>query len=135
VAYDLRKAFSFLPSVNYSPPTNWAFGVITNVSLYTGDVKKKPNLSNLGVYSTYTLNHQFIVIARSTIWAKNNNYNFVGDWRYLKYPSYTYGLGPSTPLSNKELIDYSYLRSIRLSTKTVLSRIVCGCRLQPRLSF
>jgi hypothetical protein len=125
IGHGIKNAFSFLPSLNYTPPTSWSFGVLTSIALYTGD-HKKTNLSNLQIYTSYTLNHQFITIARSTIWTSGNKYNFVGDWRYLKYPSYTYGLGPNTPITNKELIHYSYLRIYQIAYKNIFPGFYLG---------
>jgi hypothetical protein len=36
-----------------------------------------------------------------------NKYNIVVDWRYLYYPSYTYGLGGYTLAENGYVIDFS----------------------------
>src|SRR6185312_6079320 len=44
------------------------------------------------------------------IWTRGNKYNFVTDYRYLKYPSLTYGLGSYTSLTDGYTIDYSALR-------------------------
>jgi outer membrane protein assembly factor BamA len=35
----------------------------------------------------------------------------MGDARFLKYPSYTFGLGGNTPASNALLVDYNYCRA------------------------
>jgi outer membrane protein assembly factor BamA len=47
---------------------------------------------------------------QADIWTKGNTYNIVTDWRYLKYPSLTYGLGGNTSPDSGYNIDYAYLR-------------------------
>ena len=48
-------------------------------------------------------------LIQSNIWAKQNKYNFQGDYRYYKYPQYSYGLGGHTSLAVNNFMDYSYI--------------------------
>lgn len=100
---------ALVPSVGYTLEGNWLANVSVNTSFYTAN-PALTNLSTLNYGTQYDLNHQLIVPITSDIWLKNNTINLLGDWRYYKYPSYTYGLGGNTLLSNADLINYSYFR-------------------------
>ncbi len=41
---------------------------------------------------------------------QKNDINLLGDWRYYRYPSYTFGLGGNTPLSKEDPLNYSYVK-------------------------
>ncbi len=109
--HDSSKAtvFSLLPYINYSLATRWAFGGMVS-NYYYLDKKYGTNLSTTDILAVYTFREQLIIRAKSTIWPKANKYNFVGDWRFMKYPSFTFGLGPNTSFKDRVLINYNYIR-------------------------
>jgi len=100
---------AIVPAIGYTLEGNWLANVSLNTSFYTSN-PQSTNLSTINYGTQYDLNHQLIVPIISDIWLKNNVINLLGDWRYYIYPSYTYGLGGNTLLSNADLIDYSYIR-------------------------
>jgi len=69
---------------------------------------------------------QIIFPIQADIWTKGNRYNIVTDWRYLKYPSFTYGLGGNTSTDSGYSIDYSYLRLHQAILKTVSRDLYLG---------
>lgn len=101
--------FALVPAIGYTLEGNWLANVSVNTSFYTAN-PDSTNLSILNYGAQYDLNHQLIVPVISNVWLKNNTIDLLGDWRYYKYPSYTYGLGGNTLLSNADLINYSYFR-------------------------
>lgn len=101
--------FALVPAIGYTLEGNWLANVSLNTSFYTAN-PSSTNLSTINYGTQYDLNHQLIVPVISDLWLKNNTINLLGDWRYYIYPSYTYGLGGNTSLSNSDLIDYSYIR-------------------------
>lgn len=100
---------ALVPAVGYTLEGNWLANIAINTSFYTSN-PNSTNLSTVTYGTQYDLNHQLTVPILSDIWLKNNTINLLGDWRYYIYPSYTYGLGGNTLLSNADLIDYSYIR-------------------------
>ena len=100
---------SVIPAVGYSLQTGFAAILSANVAFYNGPNDGR-NLSTIGTSFTYTQYKQYILPLLTNIWSKNNKYNFQSEWRYLKYPSFTYGLGTNTTLADESMIDYSYLR-------------------------
>ena len=52
--------------------------------------------------------------------------NFVGDWRFYKFPTNTFGLGSFNSLSDAVPIDYSYLRIYQLVLKEIAPNFFTG---------
>lgn len=98
--------FAVLPAAGYSSVTGLAAVVAANVAFYT-DNEGKAKLSAINTSIGYTQNNQIIIPILSNIWTKGNKYNLLGDWRYYKYPEYTYGLGGHTSLANSTQLNYS----------------------------
>ena len=89
--------------------TGFAAILSANIAFYTG-ANEGQNISTIITSFTYTQYKQYILPLLTNIWSKNGKYNFQSEWRYLKYPSFTYGLGTNTRLEDGNMIDYSYLR-------------------------
>ncbi len=83
---------SALPIVGYTLQTGFAGVMSANFAFYTSE-HSQANLSNVLTSITYSQYQQIIFPIQANIWTKGNKYNIVTDWRYLKYPSFTYGLG------------------------------------------
>jgi len=99
---------SIIPAVGYSLQTGFAAILSANIAFYNGDDER--NISTIVTSFTYSQYKQYILPLLTNIWSKNGKYNFQSEWRYLKYPSFTYGLGTNSKLENGYMIDYSYLR-------------------------
>jgi hypothetical protein len=97
-----------LPAAGYSLVTKLAVVVAGNAAFYT-DNEGGAKLSAINTSISYTQNNQIIVPILSNIWTKKNKYNLLGDWRYYKYPEYTYGLGGHTSVQNSDQLNYSNL--------------------------
>ena len=96
-----------VPAAGYSLQTGWAGILSANIAFMNG---LRDNISTVTTSFTYSQYKQFIVPLHANIWSKNGKYNFQSEWRFLKYPSFTYGLGTRTTLNDGYMIDYSYLR-------------------------
>jgi hypothetical protein len=93
----------------YTIQTGFGALIGSEFAFYT-DSNKNENISSILTSINYTQYQQTIFPIESSIWSKNNKYNYQTDWRYLNYPSLTYGLGGGTPLSKGYYIDYYSLR-------------------------
>ena len=111
-----KLRISAVPAAGYSLATGFAALVAANAAFRTN---VDANTSTMVTSFTYTARNQIILPLLTSIWTEGDKYNIVTDWRYVKFPSYTYGLGGYTALSDGYLIDYS---AIRLHT-TLLRRI------------
>lgn len=98
---------SAVPAAGYTLQTGLAAVITANGAFYT---ETDANASSMLTSFTYTVRKQIILPFQANIWTKGNKYDIVVDWRYLKFPSYTYGLGGYTTLDQGYLIDYSAIR-------------------------
>ncbi|MFI5188072.1 MAG: hypothetical protein ACHQF0_15180 [Chitinophagales bacterium] len=114
-----------VPAAGYSLQTGWAALLSANVAI-NNNSKGQQNISTLSSSFTYSQYRQFIVPLHTNIWLKNGKYNFQSDWRYLKYPSNTYGLGTNTTLADGYRIDYSYVRLHQNITKKISRSLYAG---------
>ncbi len=111
---------SALPVAGYSLQTGWAAVFSANLGFYTGGQHSQTDkISSILTSFTYSQYNQSIFPIQSDIWTKGNKYNIITDWRYLKYPSETFGLGGRTSKNNGYTIDFSYIKL----HQTVLRRI------------
>jgi hypothetical protein len=100
---------SIVPVVGYTMQTGFAGVFSSNFAFYTSE-HSQANISSILTSITYSQYKQILFPIQANIWTKGNKYNINADWRYLKYPSFTYGLGGNTSADTGYSIDYSYLR-------------------------
>jgi hypothetical protein len=102
-----RLHFSVAPGLGYTLSTGFAAIIASNTAFYTSEDAK---ISNIFADVVYTQNQQLITHIQGNIWTKGNKFNLVNDWRYLKYPQQTFGLGGHTELKDAVDQDYQYFR-------------------------
>jgi outer membrane protein assembly factor BamA len=106
-----RVHYSAFPAVGYTLQTGFAGVISANAAFYTGTHNhESENISTVITSVAYTENQQVIFPIASSIWTRNNTYNILTDWRYLKYPSQTYGLGGETQQDSSYTLDYNYIK-------------------------
>jgi hypothetical protein len=114
-----KLLFAVFPAVGYTIQTGTTAIVAMNLSFLNGK-SDSTNLSTMAINPSMSLvNKQYLLNIISDIWSKNNKYDFLGDWRIYKYPTYTYGLGGHTSLNDARLIDYSYVRFYQDALKEI----------------
>jgi len=102
-----KADLAFLPAAGYSLVTRIAVVMAANVAFYA-DTDENTKLSAINTSIAYTQNQQIILPVLSNIWTRKNKFNLLGDWRYYKYPEYTYGLGGHTSdVQDADLLNYS----------------------------
>ena len=104
----LGPFISALPAAGYAIQSGYIGVIAVSSTFYTDHNKKKSStlLSNF-FYSQY---HQYWMIINSLIYDDKLKLSFVGDWRYYKFPTNTYGLGSQSSPNDVTGIDYSYLK-------------------------
>lgn len=102
-----KLRISAVPAAGYSLATGFAGLVAANAAFRTN---VDANTSTMVTSFTYTARNQIILPLLTSIWTEGDKYNIVTDWRYVKFPSYTYGLGGYTTLNDGYLINYSAIR-------------------------
>lgn len=106
-----RVHYSAFPAVGYTLQTGFAGVLSANAAFFTSKHNHETeNISTVITSIAYTSKSQIIFPIASSIWTKNNKYNILSDWRYLKYPSQTFGLGGDTKQDSSYNLDYSYLK-------------------------
>ena len=122
-----RVHFSAFPAVGYTLQTGFAGVISANAAFYTGAHNHETeNISTVVTSIAYTSKSQIIFPIASSIWTKNNKYNILTDWRYLKYPSETYGLGGHTQQDSCYNLDYSYLKLHQAILKKIATDLYAG---------
>ncbi len=103
-----KPFFSVIPVVGYSMQSGLTGAIITNASFYTDASKSR--FSNLLINGYYSEFHQYWFTANSSLFFEKYKLHLVGDMRYYKFPTQTYGIGTNTTLSDALNINYTYLR-------------------------
>ncbi len=119
-----KMHISALPVIGYTLQTGFAGVLSANFAFYTS--ASPQNLSSILTSVTYSQYNQIIFPIQADIWTKGNIYNIVTDWRFLKYPSLTYGLGGNTATDSGYNIDYTYLRLHQAVMKTISRDLYLG---------
>jgi outer membrane protein assembly factor BamA len=116
---------SALPVIGYTLQTGFAGVLSSNFAFYTSE-HSQANLSSVLTSITYSQYEQIILPIQADIWTKGNKYNIVTDWRFMQYPSLTYGLGGNTATDSGYNINYGYLRLHQAIMKTVAKDFYLG---------
>lgn len=106
-----RVHVSVFPAVGYTLQTGFAGVISANVAFFTTSHNHvSENVSTVIASIALTSKEQIIFPVASSIWTRDNKYNILTDWRYLKYPSETFGLGGDTKQDDAYNLDYSYIK-------------------------
>jgi len=118
-----KPSFSVIPAIGYTLVSRFAFVLSGNMAFRTAPQSR---ISTIVASSAITQNKQFTFPIQSNIWSKDNTYNFVGDYRYYKYPQSTYGLGSSSNIKNEDPMDYSYFQFYETVLRHITGNIYLG---------
>jgi hypothetical protein len=122
-----RVHFSAFPAVGYTLQTGFAGVISGNAAFYIGSHNhESENISTVVSSIAYTSKSQIIFPIASSLWTRGNEYNILTDWRYLKYPSETYGLGGHTQLDSGYNLDYSYVKLHQAVLKKISNDLYAG---------
>ena len=102
-----KPSFSIVPAFGYTLVSRLAVVVSGNMAFRTGPNSR---ISTVAASTSITQNKQITLPILSNIWSKNNDWNFVGDYRIYKYPQSTFGLGSSSNIKDEDPMDYAYLQ-------------------------
>lgn len=100
---------SFFPAGGYTLQTGYAAIVSGGIAFFT-DTTGSEKISSILTNITYTQFHQLLFPLTVNIWTKKNKFNIVLDYRFLKYPSTTYGLGARTTENDAYTLNYNYIK-------------------------
>jgi hypothetical protein len=118
---------SALPAGGYSLQTGFAAVATANIAFY--DEKhhsKDAKISSVLTSFTYSQYNQIIFPLQASIWIKKDHFNIITDWRYLAYPSTTFGLGGHSNINNGYTIDFNYIKLHQTILKRVTDNLFAG---------
>jgi hypothetical protein len=122
-----RVHYSAFPAVGYTLQTGFAGVITANAAFFTtAHNHETENISTVITSFAYTAKSQIIFPIASSIWTRNNEYNILTDWRYLKYPSETFGLGGYTEQDSSYNLDYSYIKLHQAILKKIEKDLYAG---------
>lgn len=99
-----------LPIVSYNTETNWLFGVtkFNSFKLSTNDQSNSDiSSSTLTGIAYYTLNNQYKFVINSDLFFGNSGWRNYAQFILLSFPSFYYGVGNDTKLSDQCLITFN----------------------------
>ncbi len=109
----LRKKGHFqlgvLPAIGYTLQTGFALVVSANALHFSKQNDSLFPSTYIGSIS-YSQNRQIIVPFQSVIYFNRNKSLLITDFRFLKYPSYTYGLGIHSRPEGQQTLDFKYFK-------------------------
>jgi hypothetical protein len=103
--------FAVLPAAGYSLQTGFAVLLAASGTFY---IFKNPepdsHISTFLTSLTYSQYNQIIFPVQTDLWTRSGLYDIITDWRYMDYPSTTFGLGGKTKLNDGYTIDFNYIK-------------------------
>ncbi|MFT3704276.1 MAG: BamA/TamA family outer membrane protein [Agriterribacter sp.] len=120
-----KMVISVIPAVGYTLQTKLAGILSGNVAFFTSN-KPGSKLSVVNANVSYTENKQFTIPVQLNIWLPGNQWNLIGDWRFMKYPQSTFGLGSNASLLNETPMDYRYVRIYQNILKKITPHFSAG---------
>lgn len=114
---------TILPGFGYSQLTGFTVLVDGNISFYT---HPNTNISVIKITPEYAQNKQFTPILTSSIWSKNNDFNFVSDWRFYNYSINDFGLGAYTSEKVFNHYKYQFLRFHQVLSRAITPDLLIG---------
>ncbi len=122
-----HKFLALLPAVGYSQQT----GVLAEVAASVAFRRPGANMSTVLGALIYTARAQAIATVAASVWAADNRWNFVSDYRVMRYPQSTYGLGMHTSTTEQvTTMDYDYLRAYQSALRRLGPSFYAGLGVQ-----
>ena len=121
-----RKVYySFLPIGTSVPGGGQALVTSTTAAFYVGN-NYRTSISTITFSPYITFNSRFGYTFKSNIWLNKNNWDVLGDTRFLFYPQYTWGLGGNTAKDHKILVNYKYIRFYQTFLRSIKPYFLAG---------
>ncbi len=118
-----KPSISIVPAIGYTLVSKFAVVLSGNIAF-----RKAPEsrISTIVISTSVTQNKQFTLPVQTSIWSKNNDYNFIGDYRFFKYPQSTFGLGSSSNIMNEDPMNYNYFQFYETVLRHIAGNIYAG---------
>jgi len=120
-----RVNLALIPTVGYTLSTGLTAGVSSVATFYT-QPNFSLNVSTINAQAFYDSHDQETFFSQANIWADNDNYKFVSDFRIEKYPDVTYGLGNGSTTQTADDITYNYIRLYETALRRITGNYYVG---------
>ena len=118
---------SLVPALGYTTATGFAGVVSANIGFFTVHHQHETEkISSISSSIAYSQKNQTILPIQVDIWTKNNKYNIISDWRYMNYPSTTFGLGRRSKAKNGDTIDFNYIKIHQTLMRKISNNLYAG---------
>ncbi|MEP6746906.1 MAG: BamA/TamA family outer membrane protein, partial [Bacteroidota bacterium] len=117
--------YSFLPFGSPLPGGGSALVTSTTAGFYLGS-RVSTSISSITFTPYVTFTGRFGYTFKSNLWLKNNQWDIMGDTRFLFYPQYTWGLSGNTKEPNKLLLNYKYARFYQTFLRAIRPDFLLG---------
>ena len=120
----LGPFFSVIPAIGYAMESGITGVITSSVSFYTSREKNK--LSSILINADASQYHQWWACMNSNIYDDVHRLILVGDYRYYKFPTKTFGLGTSSTMGDVTRIDYNYLKISQVVLREITPNVYTG---------
>jgi hypothetical protein len=90
---------SIIPAIGYNPALGFLIGLVSKAGMLLGDASDT-TMSSASLLVLLTTNKQLVLQLGTTVLTSHDDWEFIGDWRFLLYNQETYGLSTGTPLTS-----------------------------------
>jgi len=118
-----KPEFSVIPAIGYTLTSGFAGVLSGNMAFRTAP---KSRISTILASADYTEKAQFTLPIQTNIWSKSNLFNYVGEYKFFKYPQSTYGLGSGSNIENENPMDYTFVRFYQTVLHKVTNSLYLG---------
>jgi len=124
-----KVAFALMPA----PDMKSAEGglVVSFVTTFFLDKNHETTkMSEVYFTPTTSFSGQYSFPIQSYIYTKDNKYNFIGDYRFMIYPQFTYGLGGNSSKNPQSEVHYQQIRFYQFVTRKIVGDFNLGLGFQ-----
>jgi len=88
-------------------------------TFFLGENHESTKMSEVYFTPTTSFTGQYSFPIQSYIYTKDNKYNFIGDYRFLIYPQFTYGLGGNSTADPQSEVYYQQIRFYQFVSRKI----------------
>lgn len=124
-----KVAFSLIPAPDLKSSEG---GIVLSfvTTFYMDNDHEKTKMSEVYFTPTTSFTGQYSFPIQSYIYTKDNKYNFIGDYRFMIYPQFTYGLGGNSSKHPQSEVDYQQIRFYQFISRKIKGDSRLGIGLQ-----
>jgi hypothetical protein len=122
---DRKVFFSIIPSSSEAAGGERTIITTINAAFVLGD-PAVTDVSNIFLIPYTDFVRRYGIMIRPNIWLNGNSWNFAGDYRVMRFPQYTWGVGGNTPEDAQTLIEENYIRFYQTALIRILPYTYVG---------